>query len=164
MVIVACIPYLPNNIDVKKLMDYLKDNFNITTLTDDTIQASLDGIYVCKDGVPLREKTTEFLHKTTWQPLISGQKETDLVEYEKWIEHPTETLQWYFHPLTKITLNDVNEQKKLGHLDFGNNMGFGFEINHKKCSVLVLSDDQEVEKIEDWLYEFVGFDDEVLTD
>lgn len=156
MVRIACVPHVilePTITQLPKYMEMLKEK-NIIPITDDTIQAGLDGIYICKNGVPLRETKTEFLHKNTWQKLTSGQKESDLVEYQKWIEHPTETLSWYFHPLTKITLNDVKEQKKIGHIDFGNNIMLNCEINGKKCIALILSDDQEIEKLEDWFYTF----------
>lgn len=150
MAIICILPKLILN-DVDDFYETLSTN-RIKVSLDDTVQACIDGTYLCKNGVPEREEKTEWLHRRTWQKKISGQKDEDIIEYKKWIEHDKEKHEYWFHPITNISKRDIDEQVKLDNIDFGNGFVESMEINGKKCSILVCTDDSEVEKLYDLIY------------
>ena len=134
--------------------DEIKNQIKICQ--DNTHQASIDGVWlwqVDKEKNIDKEARTEkkiWVDKNTLQEVPNSDKNS--IEVFDWIS--VDNVEFKIDSDTKITIKDIETQKKKHHIDFGNGMSTPILINEKPCTIIVLEkgqiiDDATFKKIAD---------------
>jgi len=147
MFTVCILPGMANPDNYLYFSNHLFSVENIKQEQSDTTQCSCDGVWLCVDGKPKRDKTKkEMLNVITMQTATPAEITEEAAnpkglvkEYDAFIPHPTQ-MKYYFHPKSGITQADIDAQSLRQHRDYGNGLTDPYEINEKGCCLLVLED------------------------
>ena len=124
----------------QKCWDNIKADIGNIVEQSNTIQVSCDGCWECENGTPLRDKKKKIrIDPITMQETTADNSNSVVVD--DWIPADGYTgtkndIEYVITDESEITQNDIDEQAKKGHMDFGNGMST-FSFNGKKCTILV---------------------------
>lgn len=145
--------------------DKIKTELGNKIETDNTVQASCDGCWKCENGQVIRNKKKKIrIDPITMQETTADNSNSVVVD--DWIPADGYTgtkndIEYVITEESGITQNDIDEQAKKGHIDFGNGMTT-FRFNDKKCTILVCKTKPTKPQIDSVLAEIINPHDELI--
>ena len=142
---VCILPVIDNAKTFSLIVDKVKNVHKIDICENTELQCSSDGVWCCDKETAqcLRTKNKIKINVITMQEAKPNEKGTHIQEMEDFIEHKNK-IEYKIHASTGITMNDIEEQKKIAHQDYGNGLTSPYNINGKSCTLLVLNEGSDI--------------------